>query len=82
MLGLTDRGRIAVGLKADLNLIDLARLGAGMPTMVSDFPAGGRRLLQDASGYVATLVSGQVVYREGQASGALPGRLVRRGAPA
>ena len=76
-VSLNDRGRIAPGLKADFNVIDMARLAVHAPVMASDLPAGGSRLLQGADGYVATVVSGQVIYREGQATGALPGRLVR-----
>lgn len=76
-VGLADRGRIAVGAKADLNVIDLARLALHRPTVVRDLPAGGRRLRQTADGYAATVVSGCVTYREGEHTGALPGRLVR-----
>ncbi|MBI5255136.1 MAG: amidohydrolase family protein [Burkholderiales bacterium] len=76
-VGLHDRGRIAVGLKGDLNVIDMARLALEAPRMAADLPAGGKRLLQRSRGYVATVVSGVPVYREGQATGALPGRLVR-----
>jgi N-acyl-D-aspartate/D-glutamate deacylase len=77
MMGLEDRGRIAVGLRADLNLIDYDRLTLNAPTVVYDLPSGGRRLTQSAEGYVATWVAGQVTYRNGQATEALPGRLVR-----
>jgi N-acyl-D-aspartate/D-glutamate deacylase len=76
-VGLLDRGRIAAGMKADLNVIDFNRLSVQAPTMAYDLPAGGKRLLQRARGYVATVVSGAVVYREGEPTGALPGRLVR-----
>ncbi|MCX8133802.1 MAG: amidohydrolase family protein [Roseococcus sp.] len=76
-IGLNDRGRIAPGLKADINLIDFDRLALRRPEMRYDLPAGGKRLVQGAEGYVATLVSGEVVHREGEATGALPGRLVR-----
>jgi N-acyl-D-aspartate/D-glutamate deacylase len=76
-VGLHDRGVIAPGMKADINVIDVSRLGASVPHMQFDLPAGGRRLLQRASGYVATIVSGTPVYREGVATGALPGQLVR-----
>ena len=76
-VGLLDRGRLAPGYKADLNVIDWQRLRLQLPVMADDLPAGGRRLLQRAQGYEATIVSGVVVSREGQASGALPGRLVR-----
>ena len=78
-IGLPDRGLIAPGLKADINVIDYARLGMDVPEMRYDLPAGGKRLVQGARGYVATVQSGQVVYREGIATGALPGRLVRGG---
>jgi N-acyl-D-aspartate/D-glutamate deacylase len=81
-VGLADRGVIAPGFKADINLIDLDRLSLGAPVMADDLPAGGRRLLQRAKGYVATIVSGDVTYRDGEATGALPGRLVRGGAAA
>lgn len=77
LAGLEDRGRIAVGYKADLNLIDLDRLKLHVPTVNYDLPAGGRRLHQTAEGYAATIVAGVVTYRDGEATGALPGRLVR-----
>ena len=77
LAGLTDRGCLAVGRKADLNLIDFERLQVHVPTVVHDLPAGGRRLHQRADGFVATIVSGTVTYRHGEATGALPGRLVR-----
>jgi N-acyl-D-aspartate/D-glutamate deacylase len=76
-VGLLDRGRVAPGYKADLNVIDLAALQSAAPVMASDLPAGGRRLLQRATGFDATIVSGLPVYRHGEATGALPGRLVR-----
>jgi N-acyl-D-aspartate/D-glutamate deacylase len=75
--GLTDRGVIAVGKKADLNVIDYDRLAFGRPYVSYDLPAGGKRLLQKADGYEATVVSGVVTYRNGSATGALPGRLVK-----
>jgi N-acyl-D-aspartate/D-glutamate deacylase len=77
LYGLHDRGVLLPGLKADMNLIDFDRLRLRLPEMAFDLPAGARRLVQRAEGYVATLVSGQVVMREGAPSGALPGRLVR-----
>lgn len=77
IVGLKDRGVIAPGFKADINVIDLDRLRIGRPYMVHDLPQGAKRLMQRAEGYVATIVSGQPVYREGEATGALPGRLVR-----
>ncbi|OSZ72262.1 amidohydrolase [Sphingomonas sp. IBVSS1] len=76
-VGLHDRGLLAPGLRADINLIDTAALRLHAPQVVHDLPAGGRRLMQRASGYVATLVAGQVSYRDGVATGALPGRLLR-----
>jgi N-acyl-D-amino-acid deacylase len=79
IVGLTDRGTIEVGKKADLNVIDLDNLTLHAPRSVDDLPAGGRRILQDATGYVATIVSGQVTRRNGEDTGARPGRLVRAG---
>ncbi|MDB5830126.1 MAG: amidohydrolase [Variovorax sp.] len=76
-LGLLDRGVIAPGMKADLNIIDVEKLALSAPRMKFDLPAGGKRLLQKADGYRATIVSGVVTYRDGEATGALPGRLVR-----
>jgi N-acyl-D-aspartate/D-glutamate deacylase len=76
-VGLNDRGLIAPGYRADLNVIDHAGLTLHAPSVAYDLPAGGRRLIQKASGYKATLVAGQVTYRDGAATGALPGRLVR-----
>ena len=75
--GLHDRGVLAVGKKADVNVIDWDRLGADAPYVVNDLPAGGKRLMQKVHGYEATIVSGQVTFREGVATGVLPGRLVR-----
>jgi N-acyl-D-aspartate/D-glutamate deacylase len=76
-VGLNDRGRLAAGYKADINVIDLDRLVLHAPTMARDLPAGGKRLRQLADGYAVTVKSGVVTYRDGVASGALPGRLVR-----
>ncbi len=76
-MGMKDRGTLEPGMKADINLIDFARLGLSTPQMVHDLPAGGRRLVQHASGYEATFVSGEIVMDRGKATGALPGRLVR-----
>ena len=76
-VGLHDRGIIAPGMKADLNVIDYDRLALERPVMKFDLPAGGRRLLQPATGYTATIKAGQVTYRDGVATGALPGKLVR-----
>ncbi len=76
---LSDRGRIAEGMKADLNVIDLDALDLHVPFVAYDLPAGGKRMQQSADGYAATVVSGVVTYRNGKPTGALPGRLVRRG---
>ena len=78
-LGLADRGRLAVGLRADINVIDPARLSVGLPQLVRDLPAGGKRFLQKAQGYIGTWVAGQCVAREGEVTAARPGRLVRAG---
>src|SRR3978361_260512 len=75
--GLHDRGVLAVGKKADVNVIDWEKLGAGSPYVVSDLPAGGKRLLQKVSGYDATIGSRRGTFRGGQAHGTLPGKLVR-----
>jgi N-acyl-D-aspartate/D-glutamate deacylase len=77
LYGFRDRGLVRPGLKADLNLIDFDRLGFDPPRMIRDLPAGGPRLMQKARGYVATLVSGEVTQRDGEDTGARPGRLVR-----
>src|SRR3981081_4465318 len=76
-VGLRGRGRLAPGYRADVNVIDFDRLTARRPQMRHDLPAGGRLLVQPADGYVATLVAGQVTYENGEATGPLPGRLVR-----
>lgn len=75
--GLHDRGRIAPGLKADLNLIDFDRLRLQPPVVAFDLPAGGRRLVQQAEGYLATFVAGQAIMEQGEPTGAMPGRLLR-----
>jgi N-acyl-D-aspartate/D-glutamate deacylase len=75
-MGLTDRGVIAVGMKADINLVDFERLALPMPEIVRDLPQGGRRVVQRANGYVATLVSGEVVIARGHITDARPGRWV------
>jgi N-acyl-D-aspartate/D-glutamate deacylase len=80
--GLADRGRIAVGYKADLNVIDHAGLRLHKPIITHDLPAGGRRLDQTADGYVATVVSGEVIAESGVPTAARPGRLVRGRQPA
>ncbi len=78
-LGLHDRGVIAVGMRADLNAIDPAQLGLPLPAMVRDLPAGGKRLMQGATGYVSTWVAGEQVQTQGHITEARPGRLVRMG---
>ncbi len=80
--GLADRGRIAVGFKADLNVIDHAALRLHKPVITHDLPAGGRRLDQTADGYVATVVSGEVIAENGVPTDARPGKLVRGRQPA
>jgi N-acyl-D-aspartate/D-glutamate deacylase len=82
VIGLDDRGLVAPGYRADLNVIDFDRLTLGMPKVVHDLPAGGRRILQRATGYDATIVNGAVICREGVETGARPGRLVRGPQPA
>ena len=77
--GFSDRGTVEVGKRADLNLIDLDGMRLHAPEMVFDLPAGGRRLIQRADGYVATICAGQVTYERGEPTGARPGQLVRRG---
>ena len=76
-VGLLDRGRIAPGYKADINILDPERIVLHRPQIQADLPAGGKRLRQEADGYVATLLSGTVTYRDGVPTGALPGKLVR-----
>jgi len=78
-LGLDDRGVVAVGMRADLNAIDPAQLGLPLPAMVRDLPAGGKRLMQGATGYVSTWVAGEQVQAQGHITEARPGRLVRMG---
>jgi N-acyl-D-aspartate/D-glutamate deacylase len=78
-LGLHDRGTLAPGQKADVNIIDIDKLRLVHPTMKRDLPAGGQRLMQRAEGYIATLVNGAVVAEHGRLTGQTPGRLVRFG---
>lgn len=82
-VGLQDRGIVAPGYKADLNVIELDRIVLHRPTVARDLPAGGKRLFQRSEGYRATIVSGVVTQADDEPTGALPGRLVRgaRGAP-
>ena len=79
LFGLTDRGVIEIGKKADVNVIDLDALTLHAPRMAYDLPAGGHRLVQGASGYTATVVNGVITRRDGVDTGARPGRLVRGG---
>lgn len=76
-VGLADRGLLKVGYKGDVNVIDYDRLTLHRPGVAYDLPAGGRRLVQRADGYKATIVSGQITYRDGQPMKALPGKLIR-----
>jgi N-acyl-D-aspartate/D-glutamate deacylase len=78
-IGLTDRGTIAVGQRADLNVIDHAKLRLRRPELVADLPAGGKRLLQRAEGYRATLVAGKPIVLDGVLTGERPGRVARIG---
>ena len=78
-MGLTDRGAIAVGMKADINVVDYDRLQLQVPEVRYDLPAGGKRLLQRSVGFDATIVAGVPIWRDGEATGALPGRLLRSG---
>jgi N-acyl-D-aspartate/D-glutamate deacylase len=82
LYGFEDRGALAPGLCADVNVIDLDALALRPPEMVFDLPARGRRLIQKAEGYVATLKSGEVIFENGEATGNLPGRLLRGPQPA
>ena len=77
--GFTDRGRLAPGLRADVNLIDFDHLRCSKPELVHDMPAGGRRFVQRVDGYEATLVAGTPIFERGEHTGAMPGRLVRAG---
>jgi N-acyl-D-aspartate/D-glutamate deacylase len=76
-IGLNDRGRLRAGMKADINILDYDNMRLRSPEIVYDLPAGGKRLVQRTDGFDATIVSGAVVYRHGEATGALPGRLIR-----
>lgn len=77
LYGFLDRGLIAPGMRADLNLIEFDRLALTSPEMVYDLPASGQRLIQRARGYHTTLMKGQVTFEQGEATGALPGGLIR-----
>ncbi len=76
-MGLSDRGLLKPGLKADINVIDYDNMRLRRPEVVYDLPAGGKRLVQRTDGFDATIVSGSIVYRDGEPTGALPGRLIR-----
>jgi len=76
LFGMRDHGTLEPGMKADLNLIDLNALQIDTPTMIYDLPAGMPRLMQKAQGYVATLVSGEVIQENGSATDARPGKVV------
>jgi N-acyl-D-aspartate/D-glutamate deacylase len=80
-VGLLDRGIVAPGFKADINIIDFDRLGMRAPRLVFDLPAGGKRLLQQSSGYLHTFASGVEVCTNGESTGATPGHLVRGAQP-
>jgi N-acyl-D-aspartate/D-glutamate deacylase len=82
LVGLEDRGLVAPGYRADLNVLDFEGLRLEAPRLVHDLPAGGRRLLQDARGYVATICAGRVTVEGGEATGELPGSLIRGPQPA
>jgi N-acyl-D-aspartate/D-glutamate deacylase len=77
--GLTDRGRLVPGLRADVNVIDYGRLKLLKPELVHDMPAGGRRFVQKVEGYEATIVAGAPIFERGEHTGALLGRLIRAG---
>jgi len=77
--GLSDRGRLAPGLRADVNVIDLPRLQMQKPELIHDMPANGRRFVQRVEGYEATLVAGLPIFEHGEHTGAMPGKLVRAG---
>ena len=81
-VGLFDRGQLRPGYRADLNVIDYDRLCLRPPRIVHDLPAGGRRLVQDAEGYRVAIVGGEITYRDGAPTEALPGRLIRGARPA
>jgi N-acyl-D-amino-acid deacylase len=81
LYGLQDRGVLAPGFKADLNLVDLEHLNLRLPEMVHDLPAGARRLIQRADGWKATICSGEVTFEDGEHTDARPGRLIRGGQP-
>jgi N-acyl-D-aspartate/D-glutamate deacylase len=77
LYGLSDRGLIAPGYLADINVIDFENVKLGKPWLAFDLPAGGKRLLQKAKGYVATIKSGEITFRDGAYLGVHPGKLIR-----
>jgi N-acyl-D-aspartate/D-glutamate deacylase len=79
---LNDRGVLAPGMKADVNVIDFEGLRIGLPEMVKDLPTGAGRLLQSVEGYEYTICSGQITYANGKPTGAMPGKLIRGAQPA
>jgi len=81
LVGLLDRGVLAPGMKADINVIDFDRLKLRAPEIVYDLPAGGKRLIQKAEGYTATIISGTLAFKNGEPTGALVGKLLRGARP-
>jgi N-acyl-D-aspartate/D-glutamate deacylase len=79
LYGLHDRGQLRPGMKADINLIDWHRLGCEPLHLLNDLPTGAQRLMQKSTGYVATLVAGEIIHRDGEDTGARPGGLIRGG---
>ena len=77
LYGLGDRGQLAPGLRADVCVIDHGALKIELPEMIFDLPAGGRRIMQKATGYHRVVVAGEVTIRDDEATGARPGRLIR-----
>jgi N-acyl-D-aspartate/D-glutamate deacylase len=77
LYGMNDRGVLAPGMKADINVIDFDNLRLHPPEMVFDLPADGRRFVQRVDGYKYTIVSGKITYQDGEATGAMPGKIVR-----
>ena len=75
--GLFDRGEIKAGMIADINIIDFEKLNVSLPKMIFDLPKGGKRLVQESFGYLTTIKSGEVIYENGQATGTLPGQVIR-----
>jgi hypothetical protein len=77
LFGFADRGRLAPGMRADVNIIDFDHLGFGDLELMHDLPAGGARLMQNARGYIATMINGQITRRQGKDTGIRPGHLIR-----